>query len=99
MRFFNEGLHSSTSYSIRTYCGAHKESRLHSLGRHATSLVKLQYGSPSPGTSIRKDNSSRPSSSGSSSPPTRTKRVTAIKDDEYSSSSPLKRKREGRYLL
>lgn len=52
-RIFIEGLRSSICYSIRTYWGSHKEATLHSLARHTTSLVKLQKGSHSSGSSMR----------------------------------------------
>lgn len=39
---FIEKLHPSIRYSLRTFCGGNKDSSLHNLARHTTSLVKLR---------------------------------------------------------
>lgn len=84
---FVKGLGSPTQYAMRIYCGARKESTLHSLTRHAKNLVRLQEVSYSPTTSIRKDNISRRRSPKSCRHPTRITSVMALREDETSPSS------------
>lgn len=77
---------------MRTYWGAHKATALHSVVRHATSLVKLGEGTRIPTLPTWEERRSRPRSSRSSWDPTIITPGMAIEEAEHSSSSTSERK-------
>lgn len=79
-----------------TYWWAQKTATLHDLLRHATNYVRLQERSRSPVSSMREDKTSWQRSSKPSGNPSRITQVMAVREGEYSYSSPSQGKNKKR---